>query len=186
MAINTDLEQVVWELQLETLEPTKATVISPEGRRLVVAPPPSGSNDYGTSEFQPGYLVKDLGIDARQLLGLPGYTQPWRTTRIVHQGEYLPMHQPLIALCPDAAHYSAANLLCTFCKRGLWNKQGIAGAFKACWFCRDSPSLHHGACCPHNPMAREWNGVPHHRLHQANMQNFIRTLPFQGLQRGAD
>ena len=183
--MNTDLDQVIWELQLETVETTKATVISPEGRRLTVAPPPGGSNEYGTSEFQPGYLVKDLGIDARLLLGLPGYTQPWRTTRIVHQGEYLPMHQPLIALCPDAAHYSAANLLCTFCRRGLWNKQGIAGAFKACWFCRDSPTLHHGACCPHNPMAREWNGVPHHRLHQTNMQSYIRTLPFQNLRQGA-
>ncbi len=173
-----DLSQAVFELQLIQVEGTKAVLITPEGLRVTVTPPPGNAKQGGLPEFQSKFMIKDLGIQARLLMGLSGYTRTCQTTRIVHQGEYLPMHLPVIAICPRAAQYRDANQYCTFCWQDLRNRKGESGAFRECWFCLDSPSWHHGACCPHNPMAREWNGLPHRSVHQANMQRFIRTLPF--------
>ena len=173
-----DLNQTVFELQLILVEPTQAVLITPAGSRIAVTPPPGNVKQGDSPEFQPGFVIKDLGILVRQRMGLSGYTRTSQTTRIVHQGEYLPMHLPVIAMCPRAPQYRNANRYCTFCWQDLRNKKGESGAFRKCWFCLDSPSWHHGACCPHNPAAREWNGTPHRSVHHANMQRFIRTLPF--------
>ena len=151
--VSHQMEQEVFELQLITIEPTRLVVVAPAGEHVTVRPPPVDPWEQCFPEFSSRFLIKDLGIQARLLMGLPGYTQPWQTTRVVHEGEYLPMHLPVAAMCPGAAWYRTANLYCTFCARGLRNSKGKLGAFRDCWFCKDSPATHHGACCPRNPSA---------------------------------
>ena len=172
------VEQEIFELQLIAVEPASATLVLPTGELLIVRPPRWAAGEQSPPEFRWKFLIKDLGILARLSMGLTGYTQPWVTTRLVHEGEYLPMHLPVVALCPKADWYMTANLYCTFCGWGLRNHCGRLGAFKACWFCKDQPANHHGACCPHNPASKEWNGMPHWKRHRKNMISFLRTLPF--------
>lgn len=116
-----------------------------------------------------------------------------------HQGRHLPMHQPVVTLCPRAEWHNTAHHFCTFCHYGLENKQGELGPFEGCWFCLDRPAWHHGHCCPHNSASREWNGIPHLRLYRSSAQwepptwteqdpnphqdsrefrSWLRTLPF--------
>ena len=175
-------EQSIFELQLIEVKATGATLIDPSGKQVIVLPPDVDFSYHETAEFQRHYLVKDLGIQARILLGLQGYTKPWESTRIVFEpGEYLPMHLPVVALCPDSTFFHKSLSECTFCQSSLRNRRGFVGPFRECWFCMDSPSTHHGACCPHNPLAQEWNGAPHLQQHRANMVDLIRTLPFFNL-----
>ena len=172
------IEQEVFELQLITVEPTWAVLVTPKGEVLTIEPPCWGAGKQCPPEFSWRFLIKDLGILARLHMGLSGYTEPWRTTRVVHEGEYMPMHLPVAALCPKADWCRAARLYCTFCGLGLRNNRGKLGAFKVCWFCKDQPTTHHGACCPHNPVSKEWNGMPHWQQHRKNIRSFLRTLPF--------
>ena len=171
-------EQEVFELQLITVEPTFAVLVTPRGEHLTISASEGDTGEMGFEEFHWQFLIKDLGIRARLHMGLPGYTEPWKTTRVVHEGEYMPMHLPVAALCPEASWYRTARHYCTFCCYGLRNSSGKLGAFKVCWFCKDRPTTHHGACCPHNPASREWNGTPHWQKHRKNMRKFLSTLPF--------
>ena len=172
------MEQEIFELQLVSIEPSWAVLVTPKGDFLTVEPPRWAAGEQCPPEFGWRYLIKDLGIQARIMMGLPGYTQPWMTTRLVHEGVYLPMHLPLVALCPKADWCRTSKVYCNFCGWGLRNHRGKLGAFKACWFCKDQPANHHGACCPHNPASKEWNGMPHWQRHQKNIRSFLRTLPF--------
>ena len=153
--------QQICELQIISLDAKSIVLVTPRGRQVVVRAPPGYPNRRDHQEFQWNYTVKDLGIQARLALGLEGYTPIWQTTRIRFQGAHLPMHRPVATLCPQAEWYYTANHYCTFCHFGLRNLRGRLGPFRECWFCQDSPTWHHGHCCPHNPAAREWNGVPH-------------------------
>ena len=172
------IEQEIFELQLITIEPTRADLVTPKGEFVRIEPPRWGAGEQCPQEFCWSFLIKDLGIQARLSIGLSGYTRTWETTRVVHKGKYMPMHLPVAALCPKADWCRTANLYCTFCGLGLRNNSGKLGAFKACWFCKDEPTTNHGACCPHNPASREWNGMPHWQQHQRNIRSFLRTLPF--------
>ena len=170
--------QQICELHVTLLNANKVILVTAGGRRVVVDAPPGSSRDGELSEFQAKFTVKDLGIQARISMGLAGYTPIWQTTRIVHQGEYLPMHQPVVTLCPGAKWNKVASHYCTFCHSSLRNRQGRLGPFESCWFCMDSPTWHHGHCCPHNPESREWNGTPHHYQYDGGLRSFLRTLPF--------
>ena len=172
------LDQEIFELQLLTVELDRAEVVSPQRTHLVVMCPPGHQQGRRKPIFQRDFLIKDLGIQARQLMGLPGYTQTWQTTRLVHQGEYMPMHLPLLALCPDSHLRKTVMEHCAFCELQLVNRKGGIGAFQYCWFCSDSPATHHGACCPHNPSALTWNGIPHRQQHERHIMKYLSTLPF--------
>ena len=172
------MDQTIFELQLHLVETTRAVIITPDGTRVTVRPPRGETTAMVKPQFPLTYTVKDLGISARSCMGLPGYTRPHQTTRIKYQGKYLPMHMPVTALCLGTLQCKIARDSCTFCTQKLRNKNGKAAPFRDCWFCLDSPAMHHGACCPHNPAAKEWNGTPHQVQHQMNWHRFIRTLPF--------
>ena len=172
------IEQEIFELQLITVEPAFVVVVTPNRDFLTIYAPRGGAEEMGSLEFDWRFLIKDLGIRARLHMGLPGYTETCRTTRVVHEGEYMPMHLPVVALCPTARWYRTARCYCTFCGWGLRDSRGKLGAFKVCWFCKDQPANHHGACCPHNPASKEWNGMPQWQRHQKNIRSFLRTLPF--------
>ena len=170
--------QQLYELNIQAWNPARITIATSTGFQVNVQAPPGDIEIRRLFEFQRRFLVKDLGIHARLLLGKEGYTPTWQTTRIRHHGNYLPMHQPVATLCPSAECYHEAMYYCTFCRGELRNRHGAVGPFEWCWFCLDSPTWHHGACCPHNPMAVEWNGMPHRLIHQANYRSFLRTLPW--------
>ena len=172
------LDQEIFEVQLLTVELDRAEIVSPQRKHLVVMCPLELLRGRSKPTFQRNFLIKDLGIQARQLMGLPGYTQTWQTTRVVHQGEYMPMHLPLLALCPGSHLYKTVREHCTFCEHQLVNRKGEIGAFQYCWFCSDSPATHHGACCPHNPSAPTWNGIPHRQQHERHIMKYLSTLPF--------
>ena len=172
------LEQEVFELQLLAVELDRAKIVCPRGTHLEVMCPLGLFQTRSKPAFQRNFLIKDLGIQARQLLGLPGYTQTWQTTRVLHQGGYLPMHLPLLALCPSSHLYNQVKEHCAFCEGQLVNRRGEVGAFQYCWFCGDSPATHHGACCPHNPEALAWNGTPHRQQHSRHVRNYLNSLPF--------
>ena len=179
----SDYLQEVCELRIISWDANRIVLSTPSGRQVVVNAPPGHPRWRALQEFQWNYTVKDLGIDARIRAGLDGYTPIWQTTRIWHQGIHLPMHQPVVTLCPRAEWHNTANHYCTFCHYGLENKSGRLGPFAKCWFCLDTPAWHHGHCCPHNPSAREWNGAPHRLQYQKwnycrGFQDWLRTLPF--------
>ena len=178
-----DYLQQVCELRIIRWDANRMVLNTPSGRQVVVNAPPGHPRWRAFPEFQWSYTVKDLGIHARIITGLDGYTPIWQTTRIWHQGTHLPMHQPVVTLCPRAEWYNTANHYCTFCHYGLENKRGKLGPFEKCWFCLDRPAWHHGHCCPHNPLAREWNGAPHLLQYQKwnycrGFKDWLRTLPF--------
>ena len=172
------LEQEVFELQLLSVQLDRARVVCPRGTCLEVLCPPGPLQLRSKQVFQRKFLIKDLGIQARQILGLPGYTQTWQTTRVLHQGVNLPMHLPLLALCPRYYDHEQLKESCTFCECQLVNRGGKVGPYQYCWFCGDSPATHHGACCPHNPEALAWNGTPHRQQHFRHVRNFLNSLPF--------
>ena len=156
------LGQEVYELRLLHVDEHHAVIAPLHGQHLIVRAPACCHPINGIPAFPEGYLVKSLGIDARILLGLPGYTPTWQTTRISFQGKYLPMHQPLRTLYRRNPREDAR---CLFCGEDLRHRNGWTGPFAHCWFCLDRPSWHHGRCCPHNSEAREWNGLPHRIQH---------------------
>ena len=191
--------QQVCELRIILWDAYRIILVTPSGRQVVVEAPPGHPTRRVFQEFQWSYTVKDLGIHARILMGVEGYTPLRQTTRIWHQGRPLPMHQPVVTLCPRAEWHNTAHHFCTFCHYGLENKQGELGPFEGCWFCLDRPAWHHGHCCPHNSASREWNGIPHLRLYRSSAQwepptwteqdpnphqdsrefrSWLRTLPF--------
>ena len=107
-----DYLQEVGELRIISWDANRI-VLTIRGRQVVVNAPPGHPRWRALQEFQWNYTVKDLGIDARIRAGLDGYTPIWQTTRIWHQGTHLPMHQPVVALCPRAEWHNAANHYCT-------------------------------------------------------------------------
>ena len=170
--------QQIFGLEVFQLNPNRAVLCSPSGRLVIVDAPPGCPGESIIQEFQAKFTAKDLGIQARVLMGLAGYTPIWQTTRILYQGDHLPMHQPVATLCPGAAWNRVAGSQCTFCYSVLCNRQGWVGPFENCWYCMDSPTWHHGICCPHNPRSIEWNGTPHHQQYYRGLRSFLRTLPF--------
>ena len=124
------IEQEIFELQLITVEPAFVVVVTPTRESLTIHAPSGGAEETGSVEFDWRFLIKDLGIRARLRMGLAGYTEPYRTTRVVHEGEYMPMHMPVVALCPNAKWYRTANCYCTFCGWGLRNSSGKLGALE--------------------------------------------------------
>ena len=158
--------QQVWELRIVAWNAARIILTTPEGRQVTVSAPQGHPRVRVLYEFQWQFLVKDLGIHARCAMGLEPYTPVGKTTRIIHAGRYLPMHQPVVTLCPHAGWYNTAQHYCTFCLCSLQNKRGSLGPFQGCWFCLDSPAWHHGGCCPHNPLSTQWNGPPHLLRHQ--------------------
>ena len=170
--------QQICELQVILLNANRVILVTPSGRQVVVEAPQGCPRERTLHEFQVKFTVKDLGIHARILMGLAGYTPIWQTMRIVHQGNYLPMHRPVVTLSPRAEWHEVASHYCTFCYYSLQNKHGRLGPFEECWFCLDSPTWHHGYCCPHNPESSEWNGIPHRHQYNRGLRNFLRTLPF--------
>ena len=124
--------------------------------------------------------VKDLGKLARKEMGLDPTTPLHISTRIIYNGEVLPMHRPLSTLLDkDSTYYHMAQICCHFCRGPLrGNRRGgdpliTAGPYAHCFFCQDSPAWHHGACCPHNEAAPYCDGMPHtsrYRRHWAFCQ----------------
>ena len=114
--------------------------------------------------------MKQLGILARRALGLPGRTPLEVSVRVIMGTKVLGIHQPLGTLMDQpSCEYSWANQHCHCCQQGLWgptfeytwaNPRGI-GPFANCYFCGDSPSWHHGWCCPHNPQSNFYRGSSH-------------------------
>ena len=98
------IDQEIFELQLITVEPTFVVVVTPNRDFITIH-----AEEIGFLEFDWRFLIKDLGIWARLYMGLPGYTEPYRTTRVVHEGDYMPMHLPVVALCPTARWYRTAR-----------------------------------------------------------------------------
>ena len=153
--------QQVFELEMAFLDECRVILVTPKGRQVTVDAPLGSDRNRERQEFQAKYTIKDLAIHARLLMGLEGYTPIRQTMRIVHEGRYLPMHQPLVTLCPLARWHRIADTHCTFCHSQLQNKDGELGPYAHCRFCLDGPTWHHGYCCPHNPKSRQWNGTPH-------------------------
>ena len=177
-ALDEELQQQTFELELLYLSRYRARVGTPLGTVLEILAPP-GSDSLGTGIFRQNYTVKDLGIQVRTQMGLPGYTQTHQTTRVMHQGQELPMHRPIASLDEDNPFWHETMHWCIFCHKELLNKANQRGPFRSCWFCQDAPSWHHGHCCPHNPCSRNWNGKPHKVQHQMNIRSFLKSLPFK-------
>ena len=167
--------QQIFELRIVAWNTARIILVTPQGRQVTVRAPPGHPMLRVLFEFQWQFMVKDLGLQARSELGLEAYTPTWETTRIKHEGKYLPMHRPVATLCPHSSWYNAAQHYCTFCLCSLQNKRGDLGPFQGCRFCLDSPSWHHGGCCPHNPQSPNWNGPPHLVLHQWDYANMANT-----------
>ena len=124
--------QQTCELEIILLNANRVILVTPSGRRVVVEAPPGRPRERTLHEFQVNFTVKDLGVHARILMGLAGYTPIWQTMRIVHQGHYLPMHQPVVTLYPSAKWYKVASHYCTFCYYSLQNKHRRLGPFEEC------------------------------------------------------
>ena len=172
------MNQKAFKLELLHLSRHTAMVGTPQGTVLEILAPP-GSERLGAAIFQRNYTIKDLGIQARTQMGLPGYTQAHQSTRVMHQGQELPMHRPVASLDEDNPFWHETMHWCIFCRRELLNKTNQRGPFRSCWFCHDAPSWHHGDCCPHNSSSRNWNGKPHRVQHQMNIRSFLKSLPFK-------
>ena len=118
--------------------------------------------------------VKALGIAARRELGLRPRTLLHMTTRILWQNTVLPMHRPVATfLSKHTKAYQKACNECHFCRdtlrKGRENEED--GPFPSCFFCKDSPAWHHGACCPHNPLSRYYHG----RTHKERFEDLVRA-----------
>ena len=107
--------------------------------------------------------VKRLGILARRALGLPGRTPLDTTTRITWGEQTLHVHRPIGTLLPEnSEEFHSINKHCMFCKEQLLhNSTDMVGPYKYCSFCGDSPSWHHGGCCPFNPCSQYYHGLSH-------------------------
>ena len=133
--------------------------------------------------------MKHLGIVARRGLGLPGRTSLGVSVRVLSGTKVLGIHQPLATLMDaQSCEYSWANQHCHCCQQGLlgptleysWANPHCVEPFAHCYFCGDSPSWHHGWCCPHNPQSDFYRGRSHtSRYHQhvmrARTDNNLRT-----------
>ena len=127
--------------------------------------------------------VKDLGKLARKEMGLPPSTPLFMSTRVVYEGNVLPMHRPLATLlASDSPFYHMAQRCCHFCRRPLrGNRRGgeplvTAGPYNQCLFCEDTPAWHHGACCPHNEAAPYCQGMPHASRYRRHWRSHLATL----------
>ena len=132
--------------------------------------------------------MKHLGILARRALGLPGRTPLGVSVRVIMGTKVLGIHQPLGTLMDkQSREYSWANQHCHCCQQGLlgptfeysWaNPHGIE-PFAHCYFCGDSPSWHHGWCCPHNPQSNFYRGPSHTSRYHDHVRRARRdnTLP---------
>ena len=107
--------------------------------------------------------AKHLGIYARRCLGMPGRTPLHTTTRIVWQGTPLHVHRPIATLLDETTEeFQIANTHCLYCKQRLQHDDPQqSGPFRSCYFCFDSPSWHHGECCPFNPGSKHYHGRSH-------------------------
>ena len=113
--------------------------------------------------------VKQLGILARRALGLPGRTPLDITTRIIWGEQMLHVHRPIgTLLSVTSEEFHLCNKHCMFCKRQLRHiSTDEVGPYKYCNFCKDSPSWHHGYCCPFNPRSMHHHGLSHTQRFEA-------------------
>ena len=131
--------------------------------------------------------MKHLGIVARRGLGLPGRTPLGTSVRILLGTKVLGIHQPLATLMDaQSREYSWASQHCHCCLQGLlgptyeysWaNPHGIK-PFDHCYYCGDSPSWHHGWCCPHNPKSKFYRGSSHTSRYQEQVRRAKRDNTF--------
>ena len=112
-------------------------------------------------------VAKDLGRWARRSLGLRGRTAPGVFTQIIWKGQVLGINQPLATLLEDGQPSREALRACTFCRNPLRNDNAPVATcervapFYYCYFCGDSPTWHHGWCCPQNPDSMFYKGPTH-------------------------
>ena len=115
------------------------------------------------------WVVKDLGRWARRNLGLRGRTEPGEFTQIIWKNQVLGINQPLAILLEEGQECNDSALRnCTFCLnplRILSNEvppcHGQPAPFPYCYFCEDTPSWHHGWCCPQNATSCMYRGPTH-------------------------
>ena len=114
--------------------------------------------------------AKQLGIFARRALGLTGRTPLDTTTRIIWQEQALHVHRPIGTLLPESSEeFQMSNRHCMFCKQLLTrNNTTEVGPYRYCSFCQDSPSWHHGCCCPFNPRSKYSHGLSHTQRFEAS------------------
>ena len=143
-------------LTLQEIDSEQATLTTLSGKEVVV-------------RFKANVLsavVKDLGRWARRNLGLPGRTQPGVFTKIIWKDRALGLNQPL-AILVEGKLQQHANKTCTFCQSPLRKRldkpgpYGTDGPYPFCHFCDDSPTWHHGWCCPQNPLSPTYKGLTH-------------------------
>ena len=162
-------------LELTSIDETQATLNMLDGKEVSIRLRFQLDDliDPALELHQPPYPgcalhVKDLGRIARQELGMSPVTPLHISTRVIHLGEVLPMHKPLAMLLdPTTPYYAMAQRCCHFCRSPLrGNRRGgaplvSAGPYDDCFFCKDAPAWHHGACCPHNATSPHCNGPTH-------------------------
>ena len=146
----------VFLLTLHEIDSEQATLTTLSGKEVTVR--------FKTNVLSA--VVKDLGRWARRNLGLPGRTQPGVFTKIIWKNKALGLNQPL-AILLEGEIQQRANRTCTFCRSPLRKKQdksgpyGSDGPYPFCHFCDDSPTWHHGWCCPQNPLSPTYKGLTH-------------------------
>ena len=160
-------------LNLESIDESQATLFTLDGTSVSILLA-FGSRIPGRASAQgmpylrvyqgESMTVKALGIAARRALGLQPRTPLHVTTRILWRNEVLPMHRPLGTLLdPGAKAFRTTNETCYLCHTLLrtGTRMQDRGPFLGCYFCNDSPSWHHGACCPHNKQSNFFTGRSH-------------------------
>jgi len=130
--------------------------------------------------------MKHLGVAARRGLGLPGKTPLGVSVRVLSGIKVLGTHQPLATLMDaQSSEYIWANENCHCCQLGLQGPAWPPGVhqepFANCYFCEDSPSWHHGWCCPHNPESDFYRGLSHRRRYQEYVRRARRNRWFYGI-----
>ena len=133
--------------------------------------------------------VKDLGMTARLLMGLPPRTPLGVTTRVMAENEVLSMWRPIITLirAPSdqvvSLHY-LANITCHFCHATMnpvRDEPLTEGPFRWCFFCEDYPAWHHGSCCPYNWTSAYCRGASHKEKYEIAWHNQRRRVQGPGL-----
>ena len=133
--------------------------------------------------------VKDLGMTARLLMGLPPRTPLGVTTRVMAENEVLSMWRPIITLirAPSdqvvSLHY-LANITCHFCHATMnpvRDEPLTEGPFRWCFFCEDYPAWHHGRCCPYNWTSAYCRGASHKEKYEIAWHNQRRRVQGPGL-----
>ena len=148
---------------LSTLDGTSVSILLSFGSRIAGRASAHGMPYLRIYQGE-SMTVKALGIAARRALGLQPRTPLHVTTRLLWGNEVLPMHRPLGTLLgEDAKAFRTAYENCYLCHSTLRQgaRQEDRGPFLGCYFCNDSPSWHHGACCPHNTQSRFFQGKSH-------------------------